>query len=48
MSADKVFNPEEKAKLSQVINEGISVLQEVEDLNEGLNDTVKALSLIHI
>ncbi len=44
MSADKVFNPEEKAKLSQVINEGISVLQEVEDLNEGLNDTVKAIA----
>ena len=29
MSADKVFNPEEKAKLTQVINEGISVMQEV-------------------
>ena len=44
MSADKVFNPEEKAKLTQVINEGISVMQEVEDLNEGLSDTVKAIA----
>ena len=44
MSADKVFNTEEKAKLTQVINEGISVMQEVEDLNEGLNDTVKAIA----
>ena len=44
MSADKVFNQEEKAKLIQVINEGMSVLQEVEDLNEGLNDTIKAIA----
>ena len=43
MSADKVFNTEEKAKLT-VSNEGISVMQEVEDPNEGLNDTVKAIA----
>jgi len=28
-----VFNPEQKAKLTQLINEGIQVLSEVEDLN---------------
>lgn len=43
-SGDRVFNPEEKAKLTQLINEGLTVLQEVEDLNEGLNDTVKAIA----
>ena len=44
MSADKVFNSEEKAKLVQVINEGMTVMQEVEDLHAGLNDTVKAIA----
>ena len=38
------FNSEDKVKLTQLINEGISVLQEVETLNEGLNDTVKAIA----
>jgi len=44
MSAEKVFNQEEKAKLIQVINEGMTVLQEVEDLNAGLSETVKAIA----
>jgi transposase-like protein len=35
---------EQKAKLTQLINEGIAVLQEVEDLSAGLNDTVKAVA----
>ena len=38
------FNSEAKVKLTQLINEGISVLQEIETLNEGLNDTVKAIA----
>ena len=42
--SDKVFSSEEKAKLTQIINEGITVLQEVEDLNAGLAETVKAIS----
>ena len=41
------FDPEQKAKLTQIINEGMGVMSEVEALNEGLSDTVK-LSLIHI
>ena len=40
----RTFNNEAKVKLTQLINEGMSVLQEVETLNEGLNDTVKAIA----
>lgn len=42
--SDKIFNPEEKAKLTQIINEGMTVMQEVEDLNAGLQETVKAIA----
>ena len=28
--SDRYFNPEEKVKLTQVINEGMTVMQEVE------------------
>jgi len=31
-------------KLKQVINEGVTVLQEVTDLQEGLKETVKAVA----
>ena len=44
MSSGRVFNPAEKTKLQQVINEGISVLNEVETLNGGLTDTIKAIA----
>ena len=40
----RTFNAEATVKLKQLINEGMSVLQEVETLNEGLNDTVKAIA----
>ena len=42
--ASKMFLGEQKAKLTQLVNEGIAVLQEVEDLTAGLNDTVKAVA----
>lgn len=42
--SDRVFSSEEKAKLTQLINEGMTVMQEVEDLQEGLSDTVKAIA----
>ena len=42
--SDKVFGAEEKAKLIQIVNEGVNVLQEVQDLQEGLRDTVKAVA----
>ena len=38
------YGPEEKAKLERLITEGSNVLREVEDLNEGLKDTVKAVA----
>jgi hypothetical protein len=42
--AGRMFSGEQKLKLTQIINEGIGVLQEVEDLNAGLNDTIKAIA----
>jgi hypothetical protein len=41
---DRTFNGDAKIKLTQLINEGMQVLQEVEDLNAGLNDTIKAVA----
>ncbi len=38
------FDSEQKAKLTQIINEGMGVMSEVEALNEGLSDTVKAIA----
>jgi len=42
--SSRMFSGEQKAKLTQIINEGVAVLQEVEDLTAGLNDTVKAIA----
>ena len=39
-----MFSSEQRAKLTQIINEGIAVMQEVEDLSSGLNDTIKAIA----
>ena len=39
-----MFGPEQKAKLIQVVTEGIAVMQEVEDLSAGLSDTIKAIA----
>ena len=38
------FNGDAKIKLTQLVNEGMTVLQEIEDLNAGLNDTIKAVA----
>jgi hypothetical protein len=40
----KTFNGEQKLKLTQIINEGMAVLHEIETLNGGLTDTVKAVA----
>jgi len=40
----KVFNAEEKLKLTQLINEGLAVTMEIETLQGGLNDTIKAIA----
>ena len=42
--SSKIFSSEEKAKLTQIINEGSRVMQEIEDLNGGLSDTIKAVA----
>ena len=38
------FDSTSKAKLTQIINEGMQVMSEVEALNAGLSDTVKAIA----
>ena len=38
------YGAEEKAKLERLINEGSTVLREVEDVQEGLKETVKAVA----
>jgi hypothetical protein len=40
----RMFSAEQKAKLTQIINEGMTIMQEVEDLNAGLADTIKAVA----
>jgi hypothetical protein len=41
---DRTFNGDAKIKLTQLINEGMGVLQEIEDLTVGLNETIKAIA----
>jgi len=42
--SDRTYGAEEKAKLERLVREGVTVLQEVEDLNAGLKETVKAVA----
>jgi ribosomal protein S1 len=42
--SNRTYGTEEKAKLERLVNEGVTVLQEIEDLNEGLNETIKAVA----
>ena len=42
--SDRVYGPDEKAKLERLVNEGVTVLQEIEALQAGLKDTVKAVA----
>jgi hypothetical protein len=41
---NKTFNGEQKAKLTQIINEGMQVMHEIETLQGGLTDTIKAVA----
>ena len=41
--SDRVYGPDEKQKLERLVNEG-PMMQEVEDLNTGPKDTVKAVA----
>jgi uncharacterized protein with ParB-like and HNH nuclease domain len=40
----KTFNGEQKLKLTQIINEGMQVMHEIDTLQGGLTDTVKAVA----
>ena len=40
----KVFGAPEQAKIKPIIAEGVTVMQELSDLQEGLNDTIKAVA----
>lgn len=40
----KNFSGDQKAKLTQIVNEGMRTLHEIEDLTAGLNDTIKAIA----
>ena len=40
----KAYGAPEQAKIKQIIAEGVTVMQEISDLNAGLNDTIKAVA----
>lgn len=42
--SSRTYGAEEKAKLERIVREGVTVMQEVEDLQTGLKDTVKAVA----
>jgi len=42
--SSRTYGPEEKAKLERLINEGVQIKYEVESLQEGLKETVKAVA----
>lgn len=42
--SDRTYGAEEKAKLERLVKEGVNVLQEIEDLQGGLKETVKAVA----
>jgi hypothetical protein len=41
---NRTFNGDAKIKLTQLVNEGMTVLHEIDTLNGGLNDTIKAVA----
>jgi transposase-like protein len=42
--SSRLFSAEQKAKLTQIISEGIQVVTEIDSLNAGLSDTIKAVA----
>lgn len=40
----RTFSGDQKKKLTQLINEGIAIKTEIETLNAGLSDTIKAVA----
>lgn len=41
---DKIFSGAEKIKLTQLVNEGLAVMVEIETLTGGLSDTITAVA----
>jgi hypothetical protein len=41
---NKSFNGDQKIKLTQIINEGMAVMHEIDTLQGGLSDTIKAIA----
>lgn len=44
MTAPKTFSGDQKIKLTQLINEGMAVMHEIDTLQGGLTDTIKAVA----
>ena len=42
--SEKTFSSEQQAKLTQIVNEGMQVMHEIETLNGGLSDTIRAVA----
>jgi transposase-like protein len=42
--SNRVFTGDQKLKITQLINEGMQVMHEIDTLREGLSDTVKAIA----
>ena len=42
--SSKSFNGDQKIKLTQLINEGMQVMHEIDTLQGGLTDTIKAVA----
>ena len=42
--SERTFNGDAKIKLTQLVNEGMATMHEIETLNEGLSDTIKAVA----
>jgi len=42
--SDRIFTLEQKNKLEQIISEGMKITYEIETLQGGLNDTIKAVA----
>jgi hypothetical protein len=40
----KTFNGDQKIKLTQIINEGMAVMHEIDTLQGGLTDTIRAIA----
>lgn len=40
----RAFGAPEQAKIKQIVAEGVTVMQEIQDLTEGLSETIKSVA----